>query len=166
MGFERNRYYWASCYSTEKFILIETESGLGRTAVDPLFSPYFLSPEEDDIKIGETVLKALGNSRLLVDQKDRALVFNLENIEKNYKAWVTNLLNKYGYRSRRALFKDMKNCSIQATDGMLTISPMHHETLEGWDGTNLGGVDDVNLSLHSSPSEIGAGLKLALSRCT
>ena len=166
MEFERNRHYWASCYSTEKFILIETESGLGRTAVDPLFSPYFLSPEENDIKIGETVLKALGNSRLLVDQQDRALVFNLDNIEKNYKAWVTNLLNKYGYRSRRALFKDMRNCSIQATDGMLTISPMHHDTLEGWEGTEGGQNDEVILSVDSPLVEIGEGLRLALSRCT
>lgn len=166
MEFERNRPYWASCYCTEKFILIETESGLGRTAVDPLFPPHLLPPDVDDKKIGETILKALGDSRLLTNQKDRAVVFNLENGEKQYKAWLTNLINKYGYRSRRALFTDMKNCSIQIADGMLTITPMHHESLEGWEATNLGDADKVNLSVGSTPLEIGAGLRLALSRCT
>ncbi|HFC5894686.1 TPA: contact-dependent growth inhibition system immunity protein, partial [Neisseria lactamica] len=44
----------------------------------------------------------------------------------------------------------------------LKISPSRHVKPEAWDAIDA---DDVILSLDNSPEEIGAGLKLALSRC-
>ena len=47
-------------------------------------------------------------------------------------------------------------------NGCLKISLNRHVKLEAWDAIDA---DDVILSLDNSPEEIGAGLRLALSRC-
>ena len=64
------------------------------------------------------------------------------------------------------MFKDMKDISINLWDGLITISPSHHEKLDSWSGKGLTEADKVKLPASSSPEEIGAGLRLALRRCT
>ena len=59
----------------------------------------------------------------------------------------------------------MMRCSIEISDGRLTISPSCHEKLEAWSGKGLTEDDDVVLSVNSTTEEIGAGLRLAFSRC-
>ena len=59
----------------------------------------------------------------------------------------------------------MKSCSISAgQDGIIKISPLHHEKLEGWSG--IDDENDIEVSLESPEAEIGAALRLALFRCT
>lgn len=76
------------------------------------------------------------------------------------------LMEKYGYKTKRALFKDMKNCSIHCINDLIIISPTHHEKLESWSGKGINESDNVVISVNESPAEIGAALRLALSRCT
>lgn len=73
------------------------------------------------------------------------------------------LINKYGYKTKRSLFKDMSHCIIHYVNEIITISPMRHEKLEAWAGLEQS--EHVILSADNSPAEIGAGLRLALSRC-
>ncbi|EJJ4075190.1 CdiI family contact-dependent growth inhibition immunity protein [Salmonella enterica] len=165
MKFNKEQDYWATCYCTKEFLLIETQSGLGRTSADPLFPPHLLLPEADDECAGETILQALSNSRTLNKLEDRVAFFDLEKGKEKYAAWIAMLMDKYGYKTKRALFKDMKHCIIHCVNGVITISPTCHEKLEGWGRTKGDGIEDVILPADSSPAEIGAGLRLALSRC-
>ena len=164
MKFNQNQDYWASCYWNNEFLSIETMSGLGRFGDDSLFPPHLLPPDADDKSIGEAVLIALSNSRTL-SLEEYSDFFNLEKSQEKYVAWIAMLMEKYGYKTKRALFKDMKNCSIHCINDVITISPTRHEKLEAWGGTGRGGSDKVILSVNSSPAEIGAALRLALSRC-
>ncbi|EPS9462270.1 CDI system immunity protein CdiI-o11, partial [Escherichia coli] len=43
--------------------------------------------------------------------------------------------------------------------------PSFHEKLEAWSGNRINESDYVVLPADSSPTEIGSGLRLALSRC-
>lgn len=165
MKFNQDQDYRASCYYTAKFLLIETQSGLGMVAADPLFAPHLLSTEINEHCLGETILQALSDSRTLNDPEERIAFFDLERGKEQYANWIAMLMEKYGYRSKKALFKDMKNCGIHLTNGVIKISPTRHEKLEAWGRTKGDGIEDVILSVDSSPSEIGAGLRLALSRC-
>ncbi|WP_308030167.1 contact-dependent growth inhibition system immunity protein, partial [Neisseria lactamica] len=79
-----------------------------------------------------------------------------------YEDWVAKLCGNLGYKTRRALFKNMMSVDIWLHNGRLKISPSRHVKPEAWDAIDA---DDVILSLDNSPEEIGAGLKLALSRC-
>ncbi|WP_234015236.1 contact-dependent growth inhibition system immunity protein [Cronobacter dublinensis] len=144
---------------------IETYSGLGMVAMDPLFPPHLLSPESDDESIGKTIFQALSDSRKLTSLDERVELFDLEKGKLRYSEWIAMLREKYGYKSKKALFKDMKHCSIHCVNGVIKISPCSHEKLEAWVGTGRGGNDEVILSLENSPAETGAGLRLALSRC-
>ncbi|EPR9025734.1 contact-dependent growth inhibition system immunity protein [Cronobacter dublinensis] len=165
MTFNKDQDYWAGVYSTKEFISIETFSGLGVVAGDPLFPSHLLSPESDDESIGKAILQALSDSRTLTSIDERVEFFDLEKGKKIYSEWIAMLRGKYGYKSRKALFKDMKHCTIHCVNGVINISPSRHEKLEAWEDTGRDGSDEVILSLENSPAEIGVGLRLALSRC-
>ncbi|HFZ1005050.1 TPA: contact-dependent growth inhibition system immunity protein [Klebsiella aerogenes] len=165
MKFNKDQDYWASCYCTNEFLLIETKSGLGRTSADPLFPPHLLLPEADDECAGQAILQALYNSRTLNKLEDRVVFFDLEKSKEKYAAWISMLMDIYGYKTKRALFKYMKHCIIHCVNGVITIRPTRHEKLEAWGRTKGDGIEDVVLSTDNTPAEIGAGLKLALSRC-
>ncbi|CNL51483.1 contact-dependent growth inhibition system immunity protein [Yersinia mollaretii] len=165
MIFNKDQDYWASVYSTNEFLSIETDSGLGRVRGDPLFPPHLLRPDTDDKIIGNIILKALLDSRTL-SLEEYGDFFNLEKGKEQYAAWIAMLMEKYGYKTKRALFKDMKNCSIHCINDLIIISPTHHEKLESWSGKGINESDNVVISVNESPAEIGAALRLALSRCT
>ncbi|KAA5934635.1 DUF1436 family protein [Pantoea sp. Bo_2] len=165
MDFNEDQDYWASCYCTNEFLLIETQSGLGMVTADPLFPSHLLPPDASEHDIGGTILQALSDSRTLNVLEDRVAFFDLEKGKEQYAAWIARLMEKYGYKSKKSLFKNMKNCGIHCVNGVITISPTRHEKLEGWGREKGDGIEDVILSADSSPAEIGAGLRLALSRC-
>jgi hypothetical protein len=75
-------------------------------------------------------------------------------------------LARFGYKTRRALFKNMMSCGITDAEGMITFKPMHHVKLEAWEAISADGAEKVTIPTSSSLSEIGSALRLALSRCT
>ncbi|MBW5824203.1 CdiI family contact-dependent growth inhibition immunity protein [Yersinia kristensenii] len=162
--FNKDQDYWVSVYSTKDFLSVETDSGLGRVRRDPLFPSHLLPPDADDQTIGDAVLIALSNSRTL-SLEESADFFDLETGKEQYAAWIAMLMEKYGYKTKRALFKDMKNCSIHCINDLITTSPTRHEKLEAWSGRGIKESDDVVIPADSIPEEIGAALRLALSRC-
>lgn len=165
MTFNKDQDYWASVYYTQEFLCVDTYSGLGRVGKDPAFPSNLLPSRADDQSVGDIILQALLNSRTLTVLEDRVAFFDLEKGKERYANWIAMLMEKYGYKSKKALFKDMKNCGIHCVNGVITISPTRHEKLEGWGREKGDGIVDVILSADSSPAEIGAGLRLALSRC-
>ncbi|WP_237718011.1 contact-dependent growth inhibition system immunity protein, partial [Cronobacter dublinensis] len=76
MTFNKDQDYWVCIFCTPEFISIETYSGLGRVAMDPLFPPHLLSPESDDESIGKAILQALSDSRTLTSIEDRVELFD------------------------------------------------------------------------------------------
>ncbi|WP_249819435.1 contact-dependent growth inhibition system immunity protein, partial [Escherichia coli] len=54
---------------------------------------------------------------------------------------------------------------IHLVNDVITIRPSFHEKLEAWSGNRINESDYVVLPADSSPTEIGSGLRLALSRC-
>ncbi|EKN4707033.1 contact-dependent growth inhibition system immunity protein [Yersinia ruckeri] len=164
MKFNKDQDYWASCYCTNEFLLVETQSGLGMVSADTLFPSHLLQPDTDDQSLGEMILQALSDSRTLTVEECETF-FDLEKGKEEYAAWIAMLMEKYGYKTKKSLFKYMKNCGIHCVNGVITISPTRHEKLEGWGREKGDGIEDVILSVESPPAEIGAGLRLALTRC-
>ncbi|WP_244657538.1 contact-dependent growth inhibition system immunity protein [Pseudomonas syringae] len=95
-------------------------------------------------------------------------VYDSDLTNQRYDQWVSGTLERYSYKNKRALFKDMKKCSIESKGGQITIRPGHHEKLEAWawSGKGLSESDYVIIPSGSSPSDVGAALRLAFSRCT
>ena len=162
MTFNQEQDYWAGYQANERALIIQTWSGFGRYALDHLYPPHILPLDTDNETLGTTVLQALANSRTLDNEAERIDFLKQENFKPRYEDWVAKLCGNLGYKTRRALFKNMMSVDIWLHNGRLKISPSRHVKLEAWDAIDA---DDVILSLDNSPEEIGAGLKLALSRC-
>lgn len=75
------------------------------------------------------------------------------------------LMGQYRYKTKKSLFKDMRKCGVSYVNGVIEISPSNHYKLESWGTTKNDGLEDVILSTHNTPVEIGAGFRLALGRC-
>lgn len=164
MKFNSDQNYWVYCKANDKFIILQTYSGYGRYTIDHLCTPFIFNHEIDNETLGINVLQALSNSRTFIyGSPEDEDFFDLEKGRQRYDDWVAGLCEKLGYKTKRALFKKMKSCSIWLNNGRIKMSPSRQVKLEAWDGIN--GVEDVVLSLDNSPEEIGAGLRLALSRC-
>ena len=162
MTFNQEQDYWAGYKANERALIIQTWSGFGRYAPDHLYPPHILPLDTDNETLGTTVLQALANSRTLDNEAERIDFLKQESFKLRYEDWVANLCGNLGYKTRRALFKNMMSGDIWLHNGCLKISPSRHVKLEAWDAIDA---DNVILSLDNSPEEIGAGLKLALSRC-
>ena len=162
MTFNQEQDYWAGYKVNERALIIQTWSGFGRYAPDHLYPPHILPLDTDNETLGTTVLQALANSRTLDNEAERIDFLKQESFKPRYEDWIANLCENLGYKTRRALFKNMMSVDIWLHNGCLKISPSRHVKLEAWDAIDA---DNVILSLDNSPEEIGAGLKLALSRC-
>ena len=162
MTFNQEQDYWAGYKANERALIIQTWSGFGRYALDHLYPPHILPLDTDNETLGTTVLQALANSRTLDNEAERIDFLKQENFKPRYEDWVAKLCGNLGYKTRRALFKNMMSVDIWLHNGCLKISPSRHVKLEAWDAIDA---DDVILSLDNSHEEIGAGLRLALSRC-
>lgn len=165
MEFNKNQDYWATCYSTPEFLSIETYSGLGRIRRDPQFESHLLPVDVEAERLGATVLKALSDSRTLNVLEERIEFFDLNKGKELYAQWTAMLMEKYSYKTKKMLFKDMMSCGIHLFDDQITIRPSYHEKLEAWSGNRINESDYVVLPLKSSYEEIGLGLRLAMSRC-
>ena len=164
MDFTKQEWFYAHVYKNQDFIEVETFSEYSRRTSDPDGIQKLLPLDVSDEELGQATLLALSKSRI-IDVSEIGTFFNIDNVMKRYDAWVADLMAKYNYKTKRALFKNMMRCYVEISDGILTISPSWHEKLEAWSGEGISDDDKVVLSVNSTTEEIGAGLRLAFSRC-
>jgi len=126
---------------------------------------FFDSLNAADEVLGLAVLDALKFSRFLsMDEYHK--FFDPDDNKARYASWIASLMERYGYKTKRALFKNMKNCGIHCGTDTLIFNPTHHDKLEGWSGEGIGEDDLVVRPASSSPAEVGRALKEAFVRCT
>ncbi|NRN30196.1 contact-dependent growth inhibition system immunity protein [Photorhabdus heterorhabditis] len=146
------------------FYSIQTYSGNGLLKVDPLGSNHLLQLIASDQELGKAVLDALSKSRV-IPLNECGGYFDHDANAEQYKNWIAKMMESYGYRSKRQLFKKMLSCGICMLDGQITIRPSCHEKLESWTGKTISEFDYIIIPADSSPEEVGAALRLAFSRC-
>lgn len=157
---------WVSVFENREFTQIETQSGYRGGLPDPLGKRIRLTNPTTDEELGDAVLTALAASRFLHPNEHREFFDIRGRVVPQYEEWISGVISEYGYKSRRALFKDMKSCDIVEHDGVVTMRPTHHEKLEAWSDDGITEECLVRVSTISPPSDVGAALRLALSRCT
>jgi hypothetical protein len=145
------------------FISVKPYSGYSLAIADPKAPEYLLKPDASDEELGEAILNALKHSRFLSYEEATEL---RANGKQNYDNWVQKIMSMYGYKTKKAMFKDMKSCGMSLHEGIITIRPSYHEKLEAWGGEGISEDDYVHISADSPHAEIGAALRLAFSRCT
>lgn len=168
---------WADAIFNGDFMCVETWSGYrGGSHADYKGQQIFLKPDASDEAIGLAVRDALAKSRWVLGIPRAGSVYppdvefdpDLYDYKLNaerYAAWTKELMERFGYKTKRALFKDMENCAIEAIGGIMKIIPKRHIKLEAWEGLGPNNAGAVEISADSSPAEIGAALRLAFTRC-
>ena len=154
----------AKAMMNDEFISIETYSGYFNFLDDPEVPEYLLSPNASEEEIGRTLLNALSRSRILIPKENRDF-FSFERAGVRYEEWVKKTMERYGYKKRRAMFVNMKSCSVCSREGQMFFGPTNHVKLEAWGRNKSDGIEDVIIPATSSPFEVGAALKEAFNRC-
>jgi hypothetical protein len=156
-------YDRAQAYDNGDFYCIETYSGYYGSLRDPKGVQHLLPPQASDEELGNAVLDALSRSRIVKTAEAPELYVGRDEREREYRDWIARLMQRYGYATKRALFKKMKSCSIdRRKGGMISFFPKDHKQLETWE--LLEGAE-VTLADGSAPEQVGAALRLAFSRC-
>jgi hypothetical protein len=93
-------------------------------------------------------------------------LYDYKLVSERYEAWVSDLIGRYGYKTKRALFKSMKSSSIVCQGKSITMQPSHHEQLDEWSGEGIAEEEYVTVSAQSEAELLGQALRLAFSRCT
>jgi len=168
---------WADAGVNKELFYVTTYSGYRSSRADPQGVEHQSDTEIDDHVLGTLVLDALAHSRFVLPEPRSDVwihpeaTFDMDLYDRDlstqrYDQWVSRTLERWGYKSKRALFKDMKKCSIERKEGHITFRPSHHEKLEVWTSKGINDARHVHIPSDSSPSEVGAALRLAFSRCT
>lgn len=171
------RGWYAGIYANHDLISIKTYSGYSGGGVgDYKGKEHLLPPGASTPELGAALRDALAHSRFVLPAPVKDVwvhpdveydldLYELDKVLQRYKDWVARLMATYGYKTKRALFKDMKNCSVALLNGAIKIRPSYHEKLEAWDGEGITPDDHVLISEKSTDAELGEAIRLALSRC-
>jgi len=135
------------------------------TYADPDASPYYLAPDVTDNEIGESVRLALAATQTIPLDEFQALYKSgvLQKVGNERDAWA---MNRYGYKSKKAMYLQMMCCWITLADGKIKIQPTMHDSLDGYRGMRIGDVEDLLLPADASDAELGAAVKEGFRRCT
>jgi hypothetical protein len=151
----------AAIYRSARFISVETLSG-APGLVYREDEPYriYLHPDATNELLGRTLLTALNKSRF-VDNTEPEF-FDPDRADRVYETWEKDVMQRYGFASKRDAFKSTDWCRATASDGKITIEP-HRPEWPKW--RRLAPEQTVVIPATDDAEAIGAAVRLALSRC-
>jgi len=160
---KKNLRMTAAFFNNDFYWLIT--QAIGMIAVgDSDVEPEYLASNVDDAKLGELLRQCLLSSRKIEMAEFQELfqsgAFNeLDDVREKAA------MQKYGYKTKRALYKNMDRCSVDLVDGKIKIQPMHHKSLDSYTVTK-NGPEPLFLDASISDAELGAALREGFKRCT
>jgi hypothetical protein len=159
---ERRQGKNVSAFRNAELLYLWPMTGLRLLFIDPRIPARLLSLNDDAETIGATLVQALSESTILTSEEFQR-IFRSGEIQKKGDEWDNLLIEKFSYKSPKALYEGMHKCSIREANGNISISPSLHNELQSW--TGISGVEDVILPAHSSNKEIGLALLEGFNRC-
>ncbi len=154
----------ASVYFNRIFYELITFSQGMLSYAEPDAPPYYLPANTDDAMLGHTLRLALKASRWVnVDEFQK--IFHsgvVQQLGKDREAWA---MKAYGYKSKRAMYRDMDSCSVTVAEGKIEIQPLHHKSLDGYSATK-DGPQPLYAPQTATDAELGAALREGFKLCT
>jgi CDI immunity protein len=128
---------------------------------DPNFDAIELNNDADDITLGEALSTALEQYSGPAIGIEVAPMFAVA--KERFEAWQAAAIKKVGYKNKTQLWKGAQNVSVWFEDGQIQISPSIQKRHDNFMGSKE--LEKVIVSAASTPAQIGAAVRLALSRC-
>lgn len=154
----------ASVYSNGDFFRITTMSQGMLDYAEPDASPHYLTPDVDDATLGHTLRLALKASKRVSVEEFQKIFHSgvIQKLGNERDAWA---MKHYGYKTKRAMYKNMDSCSISVADRQIEIAPLHHKSLDGYSAT-VDGPHPLYVPESATNEKLGAALRDGFSRCT
>jgi hypothetical protein len=150
----------ATIYKSERSICIETLSGTaGLTYREDEPHRVYLEPEATNEVLGQALLSALDRSRFIEGHE----FYEPRRATRLIAEWQQEFTRRHGYKSKRALFKNVDWCMAKVRDGNIVIQPHGRDKPGSWRGLPL--EKTVVIPLTQNAAVAGAALRLALDRC-
>ncbi|WP_197388767.1 contact-dependent growth inhibition system immunity protein [Ralstonia pseudosolanacearum] len=130
---------------------------------EPGAEPIYLDPHVDDDSLGKALREALAKSRQ-VSVEDFQRIFRSGVVQKLGKEREALAMEKYGYKTRRAMLKKMDTCSVSVVENQIEIQPTHQKSLDGWTVTKDEGPFPLYVPGTATDADLGAALREGFKR--
>lgn len=150
-----------------EFILVTSFIRGMLSMTDPEQEFIFNSVDISNHELGKLIRKKLNESKE-VSIKEFQIIFKSEKMQNLQKDLESEMKKLYGYKSKKAIYKDMNFLSLELNDSNIVVSPLHQDSLDGYtaisntDGTTLEFKYDTNIS----DEDLGLSVKNAIEYCT
>jgi hypothetical protein len=126
----------------------------------------YLPPDSSDEKLGNAVVKALAQSRIMMYEYLAGIQPQFEREEGmvRYKKWVDETMKRYGHKTKVALFKNIRFITIEKNlpNNQISLCPSERVAMDGFNGLPS---EIIVINSNCSSEKIGAELRLAFGRC-
>jgi CDI immunity protein len=146
------------------FIRIVTMSDGGMSYAEPSAEPILLNPSASDEEIGAAVRLAASRSKT-IPPKEFVKLFESRVIHQLGDERELALQKQFGYKSKRAMYKNFKHCSVQFEATEVKVEPSHQKALDG-SYSGLHRSQTIVLPSTITNSELGAAVRDGFARCT
>jgi contact-dependent growth inhibition (CDI) system CdiI-like immunity protein len=153
---------WADVHRTERFVCIQPLSGYIMPCRDNELYVKYLPPDATDDALGQALLEMLGRSRFIWPP-DEPEFYKWQRYVGCYRKWQKDFMERYGYKTKRAAYKNLDWCRITRSEGKISIKPHKRDRPEYF--RDLPPENTVAIPATNDPGVLGTALRLALERC-
>ncbi|WP_433692108.1 contact-dependent growth inhibition system immunity protein [Herbaspirillum seropedicae] len=132
---------------------------------DPSAEVCYLPADADDEVLGRSLRLAFSGSKV-VSAETFHEVFASGKIQEKSAERLNFAMQRYGYKSKRALLKNMMCCWISLSERVIQIKPTHHKSIDGYSGISVDGEEILHLPNSATDDEVGKALREGIRRCT
>jgi len=156
---------WANIEFNGIFFLFITMSRGMLRYCDPDVEPIYVPSDASNDLLGKSVRLSLSRSKQ-VELKEFQEIFKSGLILATAKEREKYTMKKYGYRTKKELYRNSDTCSVSAFDGYIEIQPTHQNSLEEWTVKADMNLNPLKVADSASDEELGAELRRAFTMCT
>lgn len=132
---------------------------------EPGVPVLYLAPNVTDEELGAALRSSLANSRRVTLEEFQE-IFHSRIVQDLEKERTASAISRYGYKTKRAMYKNMDTCTISLFDDQIEIQPTHQKSLDVYTVRKNGGPFALSVAAAATDAEIGALLREAFTRCT
>ena len=153
----------AAVIFNDQYLEVESwHQGSGLLNLD--FERIILSLDVSNEVLGQSIIIALNAGKSIPPEDIKGILFSPE-LDKLMKERDKKLMAEFGYKSKKALFKHMRNVGITYINDSYKISPSHQDGLD-YSFTGLSKDDEIILPNDATDEELGQAVRLAYEKCT
>jgi hypothetical protein len=153
----------ADIYITDKFISVEPMSGYGQVLPEDEGDVTYLPSDVADEALGRVLLDALDKSRFIWPP-DEPEFFEWQRYMRCYKNRENDFMRQHGYKTKRALYKNMKWCRAKRAEANISIQP-HQRREKPGEWKWLPPQQNIIIPETRDAAAVGSALRLAFVRC-